>query len=108
MISLAQQLERLQVQGQQMQQQTAGVVHAGPVVSPVHTAAVEVFTDLLELGERMNTAETPAYLKAMMLGVRKARPMLLEGIAKMPAAQLKAFMGELAGKLNKIVEAPEE
>lgn len=73
---------------------------------PVHLATVRVLSDLMTMGARYSTARVPAGLRAMMLTLQRMEPVLVEELAKVPPDQIRVFLGELAGRLQSIVDTP--
>lgn len=97
-------LERLEDRGDKL---AAEVLPAR--VSPVHAATVSVLSELLSMGSRLSaTGETPTHLRVLMRTLERSRGVLLDSIAGVPADSIRAFMGELAARIQTIVDAPEQ
>lgn len=70
----------------------------------VHRAAVEALTDLLGMATTYGGPKVPAPLRAMVRTLDRMQPVLIEEIAKVPPDQIRAFMGELAAKMQAIAD----
>lgn len=77
--------------------------------TPTHYAAVRVLSELLTMGERFSgpASAVPVQLRVMVRTLRKLEPVLVEEFAKVPPAQIKAFMTEMRDQINGIIEAPD-
>lgn len=73
--------------------------------SPVHAATVAVLSDLLAMGSRLSTGDTPAHLRVLMRTLEKSRGLLLDSISGVPPEAIKAFMGELVARIQTILDA---
>jgi hypothetical protein len=100
--SLTERYDRLEAHGDEL----AGAgVPAGAL--PIHTATVDVLSDLFTMSEQLTSSDTPQHLRVMMRMLDKSRPMLLEGLTGVPPASIRAFLGDLVPRLQSIIDTPD-
>ncbi len=83
---------------------------AGPLAQrahPVHVKAADVLAKMLTLGGQLAGENTPAHMRVIMRMLETSRPMLLEQLVTIEPAQIRAFMGALAGELLAIANEPD-
>jgi hypothetical protein len=82
----------------------AAVLHKAKA-TPVHTAMIEVLSDLLQMGNAFSSDKVPAPLRAMMRTLDMMKPTLVEELSQVPPEQITAFMAGLRDRLDTIVVA---
>lgn len=75
----------------------------GKQPTAVHVQCTQVLTDLLGMGQRLSTKETPIHLRTVMRTLEHARPMMLEGLADVPEEKIVEFMSDLRDRINSII-----
>lgn len=98
-------LERLADQGEK--ELDKGTPAGIPAAGPVHVQAAAVLSDLVKMGNALSNGQTPAVLRSFMRMLDKAQPMMLEGLAGVPAEQIKTFMRDLRDRIDTILEVQE-
>lgn len=79
-----------------------------PKPTAVHLATIEVLSSLLDLASSASPGEeVPSELRMLLRFVQRLKPMMLEGVAKQPEAQIKVFMRKLSESIQTILDAPE-
>lgn len=86
----------------------AGVPATLAGLHPVHAQTLDVLGELMHLGSSMSGGDVPTHLRVMMTMLDKGRPMLAEGIAALDPAQIQAFMAQLVGRIQTIIDTPLE
>lgn len=76
-------------------------------LTAVQSRAVQVLTSLLGLAVHMSneTEEAPTTLRMLVMMLDKGRPLLVDGIAKVPDAVIVEFMGKLAADIASVIDA---
>lgn len=73
--------------------------------SPVKLATVEVLSKLLRLAVEMTGEDTPTHLQVLVKMLEKGRPLLLEGLEKVPDPTVVVFMREIRDDIQTIIDA---
>lgn len=82
-------------------------------LSPVHSVALDVLTDMIDLGVKMASGSTggpeevPLQLRVLMRTLAESRPLLERNIAKLPPRVIREFMADLVARMQLIVDAPD-
>lgn len=82
---------------------------AGDVLtSPVHLRTIDVLGKLLTMAVDMTGEDTPTHLRMLVLMLEKGRPLLVEGLAKVPDSQVIEFMRSIRDDIQSIIDTGEE
>lgn len=79
-----------------------------PEPTEVHLAALDVMTELMALGQRLATAssDVPHMLSAFLTTIDRSRPMMIEGLAKVPPSAIRQFLGALGERIQTVIDLP--
>lgn len=84
------------------------LARTGGPLSAVHQRTVDVLAKLVRLAVSMTGDETPTHLRVLVTMLDKSRPLLLDGLAKVPDDQVIAFMTEIRDDCQSIIDAGQE
>jgi hypothetical protein len=84
------------------------LANIGPAISPLHRQTVDVLTRLMLIGRQMTDKDTPQHFRMLMTMLEHSRDLMLEGIAKVPAPQIREFMTQLRDEIQSVIDAPDE
>lgn len=79
---------------------------AGEQLTAVQAKAVEVLTELVNLGAKLSaeTSEAPTGVKMLILMLEKGRPMIADGISGVPDSVIVEFMRGMRDNIDSIVK----
>lgn len=102
-------LERLADEGE-ARLAAGGPVPAAPEPTAVHRKAAEVLSNLIGYGLELasaNQGSAPAILTGLMRVIKSSQGMMLEQLAAVPPAEIKAWMQKLRDDIDSILEVEE-